>query len=76
MTSALKGIELIDCARANAAQGLETAAQLCGYGHDLSMFEHELKQACFNIGVDVQTLGDLITDQQALIQSRGIVELK
>ena len=28
----LTGIDLIDCARANATSGLETAAQLCGYG--------------------------------------------
>lgn len=76
MTSALKGIELIDCARANAAQGIETAASLCGYSNDLAMFEQELKQACGDIGVDIQTLGDLITDRKALIQSRGIVELK
>ncbi len=42
---ALTGIDLIDCARANAASGLETAAQLCGYGEDVSAFQEALQQA-------------------------------
>lgn len=67
----LKGTELIDCAKANAKQGVETAAHLCGYGNDLNTFERELKQACQNIGVHIHGLSDLITDQQQLIQLAG-----
>ncbi|MBD2091652.1 hypothetical protein H6F67_17555 [Microcoleus sp. FACHB-1515] len=58
----LKGLELIDCAKANAKQGIETAAELCGYGSDYSQFQQELKQACQAIGVEVNELSDLLTD--------------
>ena len=69
----LKGIELIDCAKANAQQGITPAAELCGYGSDLDTFERELKLACQNIGVEVKELSDLITDQQMIIkQGMGI----
>jgi len=40
----LQGTELVDCARANAKQGIETAARQCGYG-ELNTFAQELKQA-------------------------------
>jgi len=68
----LTGLELIDCAKANAQQGITTAAQLCGYEADLHSFQRELKQACQNIGVEVKELSDLITDQQMMKQGRGI----
>ncbi|MCU0541537.1 MAG: hypothetical protein MUE44_05030 [Oscillatoriaceae cyanobacterium Prado104] len=68
----LTGIELIDCAKANAQQGIATAAELCGYGNDLNKFDRELKQACQNIGVDVKELSDLITPQHMMQQSAGI----
>ena len=68
----LKGLELIDCAKANAAQGIQAAAELCGYGDDLNTFKGELKHACDNIGVQIHELSDLITDQQAVIQRGGI----
>lgn len=68
----LKGIELIDCAKANAEQGIETAADLCGYGKDLGTFSQELKQACQNIGVDIDELSDLITDQQTVMGDGGV----
>jgi len=58
----LKGLELIDCAKANAKQGIETATELCGYGSDHGMFQRELRQACQDIGVEVRELSDLITD--------------
>jgi hypothetical protein len=67
----LKGTELIDCAKANAKQGIETAAHLCGYGNNLNTFERELHQACQDIGVNIHELSDLITDQQQLIQLSG-----
>lgn len=68
----LKGIELIDCAKANAKQGIETAAHLCGYGSELNIFGRELKLACQNIGVEIKELSDLITDQQAIKEGQGI----
>ncbi|HLO47435.1 MAG TPA: hypothetical protein VK211_03315 [Kamptonema sp.] len=68
----LKGIELIDCAKANAKQGIRTAAHLCGYGSDLNTFGGELKLACQNIGVEIHELSDLITDQQAIKEGQGI----
>ncbi len=68
----LQGIELIDCAKANAKQGMETAAKLCGYGENLSTFKQELKQACQNIGVEIHELSDLITDQQTARINGGI----
>jgi hypothetical protein len=37
------GTDLIDCAKANASKGVETAAKRCGYGQDVSTFEQELK---------------------------------
>ncbi|NJL22665.1 MAG: hypothetical protein HC895_20545 [Leptolyngbyaceae cyanobacterium SM1_3_5] len=58
----LKGLELIDCAKANAKQGIETAAELCGYGSDYGAFQRELEQACQAIGVEVHELSDLLTD--------------
>ncbi|MBD1861672.1 MULTISPECIES: hypothetical protein [Trichocoleus] len=67
----LKGTDLIDCAKANAKQGVETAAYFCGYGSDLNTFEQELHQACQDIGVNINELSDLITDQQQLIQFAG-----
>jgi hypothetical protein len=68
----LTGIELIDCAKANAQQGITAAAELCGYGNDLNKFDRELKQACQNIGVDVKELSDLITPQHLMQQGAGI----
>lgn len=68
----LTGIELIDCAKANAKQGLETAAELCGYGANLAGFQEELQQACRHIGVKIDELSDLITEPPALIQRTGI----
>lgn len=68
----LYGTDLIDCAKANANQGVETAAYLCGYGDNLSAFQQELKQACHNIGVEIKDLSNLITDQQTVRNTRGI----
>ncbi|HEY9871917.1 MAG TPA: hypothetical protein V6D12_00660 [Candidatus Obscuribacterales bacterium] len=67
----LKDLELIDCAKANAKQGVETAAELCGYGQDINTFQRELKTACDRIGVQFNGMSDLITDQQDLLQLGG-----
>lgn len=68
----LKDTELIDCARANAKQGIETAAQQCGYGDDLNTFKQELRQACDRINIQFSELSDLITDPPLAIQMDGI----
>lgn len=63
----LKGTELVDCARANAKQGIETAAHQCGYGDDLNTFARELRQACEEMNLQVKELTDLITDQDMIL---------
>ncbi len=63
----LKGTELVDCARANAKQGIETAASQCGYGDDLNKFSHELRQACEEMNLQVKELSELITDQDNIL---------
>jgi hypothetical protein len=68
----LKGVTLIDCARANAKQGTEVAAKLCGYGSDLSTFERELTQACQDMGIEISALNDLITDKPKIGQEKGL----
>ncbi|OKH36854.1 hypothetical protein NIES2119_15650 [[Phormidium ambiguum] IAM M-71] len=69
--SKLHGIELIDCAKANAKEGIETATKLCGYGQDINTFQEELKQACHDIGVEINELSDLITTQQTMRREGG-----
>ena len=62
MTSSapLRGTDLIDCARANAKQGVEVAAQRRGYGSDLATFERELQRAGEHIGVEIHGFDGLI----------------
>ena len=67
----LQGTELVDCARANAKQGIETAALQCGYGGDLNTFAQELKQACEQMNLQVKELSELITDQEMLLELGG-----
>ncbi|MBV8882999.1 MAG: hypothetical protein JO235_03220 [Chroococcidiopsidaceae cyanobacterium CP_BM_RX_35] len=64
----LQGTELVDCARANAKQGIEAAAHQCGYGDDLNTFSRELKQACEQMNLQVKELTDLVTDQEMPLQ--------
>lgn len=63
----LKGTDLVDCAKANAKQGIETAAFLCGYGTDLNTFRQELSNACEEMNLQVSELQELITDQDMLL---------
>lgn len=56
----LTGAELIDCARANNTQGIEIAAQRCGYGEDFATFELELQKAGEHIGTKINSFADLI----------------
>ncbi|MBD2452876.1 hypothetical protein H6G80_02005 [Nostoc sp. FACHB-87] len=64
----LCGTELVDCARANAKQGIETAAYQCGYGDDLNTFAQELRQACEQMNLQVKELSELITDQDMILE--------
>ena len=59
----LTGIALIDCAKANAQQGVQAAAKLCGYGDNISDFQTALSKAGADMGVKLDELDDLITDQ-------------
>ncbi|MDJ0902683.1 MAG: hypothetical protein QNJ55_28145 [Xenococcus sp. MO_188.B8] len=59
----LTGIDLIDCARANAISGLETTAQLCGYGKDIKGFQDALKEASSQMGLNIGSLVELISLQ-------------
>lgn len=68
----LKGLELINCAKANATQGPETAAKLCGYGSNLDDFRAALSDAGDKMGVDLSGLKDLITDQFVVKRTQGL----
>lgn len=71
-TEPLKGIALIDCAKANAPQGAEVAARLCGYGTDISSFQAALSQAGEDMGVTLDDIEDLITDQYTIKRTQGL----
>lgn len=55
----LTDLDLIDCARANAASGLTATVQLCGYGEDYTSFQAALKLAGRQIGLNLESLSDL-----------------
>ncbi|EHC09355.1 hypothetical protein FJSC11DRAFT_3992 [Fischerella thermalis JSC-11] len=63
----LHGTELVDCARANAKQGIETAAYQCVYGDDLNTFAQELRKACEEMNLQAKELTDLIIDQDMML---------
>jgi hypothetical protein len=67
----LKGTELVDCARANAKQGSERAAGLCGYGDDLNGFKQAVKEACDEMGVQFNELIDLVKEEPILLELEG-----
>ena len=56
----LHGTELIDCARANANQGMEVAANQCGYNGDIVTFERELQAAAHQMGIKLHGFQDLM----------------
>ncbi|NJL87565.1 MAG: hypothetical protein HC886_18805 [Leptolyngbyaceae cyanobacterium SM1_1_3] len=67
----LDGVILIDCAKANAKQGLAVAAKQCGFGDDTERFMQVLKQACEDMGIELNQIEDLITEQQRVKQQGG-----
>ncbi|BDA70270.1 hypothetical protein RIVM261_066940 [Rivularia sp. IAM M-261] len=64
----LQGTELVDCARANAKQGIQTAARQCGYGDNLNEFARDLRKACEEMNLQVTELSELITDQDMILE--------
>ena len=71
----LKGIELINCAKASAKQGQTAAARNCGYDNNIALFIENLTNACQDIGVNIDELSDLITDQQIAKENRKVLEV-
>ncbi|MDY6784224.1 MAG: hypothetical protein SW833_17030 [Cyanobacteriota bacterium] len=68
----LQGVELVDCATANAKSGLEVTTRLCGYGEDTEAFWKSLQEACQHMGIQIQELSDLVNDRQVARMSKGI----
>ncbi len=68
----LTGTDLIDCARANASQGIETTAKLCGYGEDKGCFQQALKQTGERMGLEIESLSDLMDEPKNLTGRKGI----
>ncbi|TAE61568.1 MAG: hypothetical protein EAZ87_01865 [Nostocales cyanobacterium] len=64
----LSGSDLVECARANAKQGIKIAAYQCGYGDDITNFTEQLKSACQIMNLTVTELNQLITDQDIILQ--------
>lgn len=60
----LQGIELINCAKANAKQRSAISAQRSGYDDNVALFIKNLNKACQQIGVDINEIDDLIPDQK------------
>lgn len=71
----LQGIELINCAKASAKSGSATAAKNCGYDDNIGLFVENLNKACQQIGVDINELNDLITDQQIAKEGKKMLEI-
>lgn len=69
----LQGMELISCAQASAKQGVEQAAQQCGYGQNTKSFVEALEQACDEIGVSIHDLNDLIKNQDLEAERQGVI---
>lgn len=60
----LTGVILVDCAKANAKQGLPVAAEQCGYGNNLDEFLSALQSAGDEMGLDIQELKDLQIERE------------
>ena len=68
----LTGTDLINCARANAEQGIEKTAQLCGYGDDVQQLKTALKHAGEQMGIELKSFRDLLEDPRKLRGRSGI----
>jgi len=56
----LTGEELINCAKANASQGIKTVAQLCGYASDVEGFRSAVQEQMDEMGIESESLQKLI----------------
>jgi hypothetical protein len=65
----LQGIILIDCAKANAKQGLKAAAEQCGYGDNTDAFLQEVTHACQEAGIYFKELSDLTDMPQNALET-------
>jgi hypothetical protein len=72
----LQGIELINCAKANAKQGINVAAKQSGYEQNINLFQENLTKACQEIGVKIDEFEDLITDQEIAKTTRSMTEIE
>jgi hypothetical protein len=63
-SSPLEGVILVDCAKANIENGVETAAVQCGYGSDVAAFQAALKSACAEMNIELQEFADLSVDKR------------
>lgn len=66
----LHGIELLDCAQANAKLGLSTATQQCGYGDNTIAFQQELQKAGSEIGIQISSLNELMFETKGIERAR------
>lgn len=69
-TTKLRGIELLDCAQANAKSGLSITAQQCGYGDNILDFQNELQKAGSEIDIQISSLQDLILERKKIERGR------
>lgn len=69
-TQPLTGTDLVDCAKANAAQGTDVAASRCGYD-DIDSFMSALRQAAGSMGIELTNLNDLVFDGDT-VQRAGV----
>lgn len=53
---------MVDCAKANAKSGPAIAAKQCGYGDDIAAFRAALQTACDEMGVEADSLLDLLNE--------------
>lgn len=62
----LTGMALINCAKANANQGLGITTHQCGYDQNFEAFLIALQTAGQTIGVKITTFDDLICEDEHL----------
>lgn len=67
----LTGPELLSCAKANAVAGIDVAAECSGYGGDTAAFMSQLRQVGTEMGITINRMEDLISDQQKIRHQGG-----
>jgi hypothetical protein len=72
-SSPLTGVVLVDCAKANVENGVEVAANQCGYGDDTRAFEEALKSACADMNIDLEEFAELSVGKR--VNSREGIEV-